>query len=149
MTSFKKSLALAGALALGLSVLAPQVGYADLQEEREQNMKNVVGAVKKLAPVFKGEAAFDGAMVAEQASIANENFIAAKAKFPEGSAAGRALPVIWDQKADFDAIFSDAIAASAAVAAAGQANDEAAFKEAFMKMGGTCKTCHETYRKPE
>ncbi|NIR98735.1 MAG: cytochrome c, partial [Gammaproteobacteria bacterium] len=84
--------------------------------------------LKKLVPIIKGEASFDGDMVAEQGRIINENFEAASGKFPEGSQAGRALPVIWEQKAAFDEIMQDAIAASAAVAAAGEANDEAAFK---------------------
>ena len=146
----KKKLTIAvTAVALGLAVAVPGAVYANLQEEREQNMKNVVEALKKLAPVFKGEAAFDGAMVAEQGMVINENFMAASDKFPEGSADGRALPIIWEQKFEFDTIFEDAIGASAAVTAAGKANDEAAFKAAFQQMGGACKDCHETYRKPK
>jgi cytochrome c556 len=149
MNTKKKFMIAATAIVLGLAVAVPGAVYANLQEEREQNMKNVVGAVKKLVPVFKGEVAFDGAMVAEQGMIANENFVAASGKFPEGSVEGRALPVIWERHMEFEALFDDAIAASAAIAAAGKANDEEAFKAAFQQMGGACKDCHETYRKPE
>ena len=112
-------------------------------------MKGIVGVMKKLAPVFKGEAAFEGEMVAMNGAMAAENFMKAKELFPEGSTEGRALPVIWEQNDKFHGFFEDAISGAKAVEAAGAAGDEAAFKEAFMQMGGSCKSCHETFRKPE
>jgi cytochrome c556 len=139
----------AAAAAFAVALLVPALAFADLQEEREDLMKDSAGVMKKLAPVFKGEAAFDGAMVAALGEEASGNFTKAKDLFPDGSAEGRALPIIWEQNGKFTMTMDQAITASNAVAAAGQANDQAAFKEAFMQLGGSCKSCHDTFRKPK
>ena len=150
MNKIKKSFTSRAAVAaIGAALLIPALALANVQEEREDLMKDTAGVMKKLAPVFKGEAAFDGAMVAALGEQAAGNFSKAKELFPEGSAEGRALPIIWEQHEKFNSTFDEGIAAAQAVAAAGAAGDEAAFKEAFMAMGGSCKSCHETFRKPK
>jgi cytochrome c556 len=150
MNKSKKSFTYRSAAAVfGMALIVPVLAFANVEGEREDLMKDTADVMKKLAPVFKGEAAFDGAMVASLGAQAAGNFSKAKELFPEGSAEGRALPVIWEQNEKFNMTFDQGIAAAEAVAAAGSAGDEAAFKEAFMQMGGSCKSCHETFREPK
>jgi cytochrome c556 len=56
----------------------------------------------------------------------------------------RALPKIWETKADFDASFEkfgkDATAASTKIV------DEASFKAAYGEVLKNCDSCHDTYR---
>lgn len=69
--------------------------------------------------------------------------------FPAGSDQGKtdALPAIWANADDFAArakAFEDASKKLAAAAATG---DKAATGDAMKAVGGTCKACHDQYRK--
>ena len=72
--------------------------------------------------------------------------------FPEGSdiAPSEALPAIWQDKAAFeDAIsaYRDAISALYFAAQAHDSDgDSDAVRSAIKRLGGTCKSCHSTYR---
>jgi cytochrome c556 len=60
----------------------------------------------------------------------------------------RALPAIWDNRADFDADWQKFGEASLAMqAAAGQGVE--AIGGAMQGMGGACKACHDDYRAPK
>src|SRR5205085_3342953 len=68
------------------------------------------------------------------------------ALFPESSKTGetRALPAVWENKADFSAklaTFNTDVAAAKTAA-----SDETAGKAALQKIGGDCGACHSTYR---
>ena len=69
--------------------------------------------------------------------------------FPEGSGTGantEAKPEIWTNFTDFTTKMKDFERESAALASAAKGGDEAAMKEQFAKVGGTCKACHDEYK---
>lgn len=71
--------------------------------------------------------------------------------FPAGSAASNseALPTVWSDRAGFEAKAADYAAAAAKLADLAKAGDKPGFAAQFAVLGGTCKACHDTYRKPQ
>ena len=120
----------ATALAIGVGAASPQ--NLDVIKERKETMKRTGGAAGAGFKMIKGETPFD--LATAQASLGT--IIAAASKmptlFPDDARTGgdtRALPAIWDDKADLDARYAklgqDATAALAAV------TDKASFAAAF------------------
>ena len=70
------------------------------------------------------------------------------ALFPAGSEKGetKAKPAIWGNFADFEAKSKDFAAAAKALEAAAATGDKAATAKQFAALGGSCKSCHESYR---
>lgn len=71
--------------------------------------------------------------------------------FPAGSssAASGALPLVWSDRAGFEARAADYAAAAAKLADLAKAGDKPGFAAQFGEVGKACKACHDTYRKPE
>jgi cytochrome c556 len=138
----KRSLALAVALALGTTAVMAQDPIA----QRKEQFKAWGAAVREPGAMLRGEAAFDLAKVQAALKLIGDTAPTLAAKFPAGSDKGdtKALPVIWEKKAEFDAIFTklsgDAKAAAAAV------KDEASYKAEMGKVLGNCGACHNTFR---
>ncbi|MGB8819178.1 MAG: cytochrome c [Rhizobiaceae bacterium] len=136
-------------LALTLSAVAATVTFAGPLEDREVIMKSFGKAVGSVAPIAKGEAPFDAAVVAAAFATINENAakIDVAALFPAGSNTGEstASPKIWEDLAGFTAGM-DKFKADAAAAAAANPADLAAFQAEFGKLTKNCGTCHETFR---
>ena len=65
---------------------------------------------------------------------------------PDSGVKTDALPAIWEQPDLFAEKVSDFEAAAAGLAAAAETADKAAIAAAFAATGGTCKSCHETFR---
>jgi cytochrome c556 len=129
-----------------LSVCATGV-FAQDAKQREPTMKDIGRAFSDINKMNRGQSPYDAA-----AAKAAFDKISASAKTfgtlfgatptPEG----RALPAIWENKADFDS----RVAKLASDAHAGAATkDEAAFKTAFATLGGNCAGCHDKYRGKE
>ena len=72
-----------------------------------------------------------------------------EAMFPQGSGKGKtdALPEVWEDWEAFSEAADKAKSAAADVAAALDAQDNAAFGAAMKDMGGACKGCHKKFRK--
>jgi len=69
--------------------------------------------------------------------------------FPAGTAEGsRALPAIWQNRADFDAKVKAFQDATAQLLEAGERRDAAAVTAAAQAVQGTCGGCHTPYRGP-
>ena len=79
-----------------------------------------------------------------------ENLKKAGALFPEGSDKGDvetwAKAEIWTDFADFELKMQTARAQAEALQAV---TEEAAFRPALGKLGSSCKSCHQTYRRPK
>jgi cytochrome c556 len=71
----------------------------------------------------------------------------APALFPESSKSGdtRAVPAIWENKADFDAKLAKLASESKAAAAATTNLDT--FKAQISEVRKSCDSCHQTYRR--
>ncbi|QLQ17500.1 MAG: cytochrome c [Exiguobacterium profundum] len=110
----------------------------------EELMKKNGGAVKVLADMVGGKAAFDAAA----AATAKEALIAASAAIPDTfkdqatDPASEAKPEIWTNWDDF-------VAKANALTTAATALDVASvdtLKVSMGAIGGACKDCHTTYR---
>ncbi|MCE8516599.1 cytochrome c [Ruegeria pomeroyi] len=115
---------------------------------RMHAMMQIADNTKILGAMAKGEAAFD----ADQARAAAAAIAAHAASVPtlfmaeEHDPKSEALPAIWQ---DFDTFGQRSEALTLAAAeAAGTIETEADLKPALARIGGTCKSCHQDFRKP-
>jgi len=71
--------------------------------------------------------------------------------FPKGSDSGetKALPAIWDNRAEFEKRAGDAKQKSADFAKAAMTGDTQAVAAKFKELGEACKSCHKDFRKEE
>jgi cytochrome c556 len=103
-----------------------------------------------LVAIVKGEAPFDATVVKENAATMEDHLGKASALFPEGSGQGDvetwAKAEVWSDHADFAVKFKEAQAAAEVI---GLVTEESAFRPALGKLGSSCKSCHETYRRPK
>lgn len=151
-----KAVALACSLALPAVALAQSAEDAadDAVEARHGFMTMLGINMGQLSGMAKGEIAYDEAA----ASRAAANIVAltqydAPALFVEGTSSedrddSEALPAIWENPDDFRAKFaalSEAAAGSPEAVAGGQES----IGPALQKLGGTCKACHDDYRKAD
>lgn len=138
------------ALGLGAVTLSATIAFAGPIEDRQQAMKNVGKAMGQLAAIAKKEAAFDAAVVKSAGETIAENVKASKALFPEDSKDGPpetwAKAEIWSNMDDFSMKADKSVEAAMAMAAV---TEEANFMPAMGELGGTCKACHENYRRPK
>ena len=88
-----------------------------------------------------------GIGAADKASVDQQQW------FPKGTGpeAGktRALPEIWSKPDDFTAAQKMFSERAPKLLAAAKTKDVAAVTAAFKDVGGACKNCHDTFRKPE
>jgi len=139
-----------GAAALGLLV-AGGIGVAMAQGDplaaRKANFKMAADAMKAVKGV--ADAGGPTAAAVPEAEKIVQMARANPGHFPAGSGAGdtKAKPEIWTAKADFDAKFKDLETASLKLVDVAKAGDAKALGAQFGAVGGTCKACHDTYRK--
>ncbi len=71
--------------------------------------------------------------------------------FPKGSESGdtKALPAVWDNRAEFEKRAGDAKQKSAEFAKAVMTGDTQVYSAKFKELGETCKSCHKDFRKEE
>lgn len=105
-------------------------------------------AMKENGGTLKAAGTLTGAEASAAADVLIKNFTNFPALFPEGSIVGdsKALPVIWENKADFDGIFAKDLEAAKAMKAAAEADDADAYGAALKAIGGSCGECHQKYR---
>lgn len=150
----KTTLALMGA-ALGALVFA---GGAAAQLESESIIKYRQGAMKALgghmgamSQIVRGKVDY-GDHLPEHARAAADLARRVAAMFPEGSDFGEtdALMAVWDEPEKFEeAAQASADAAAAFAEAAEGGADRATLVKAFKDLGGSCKGCHEDFRRKD
>lgn len=123
---------------------------ADVIKERKANFKAMADAAKPTGAMMKGEADFDLAAVKNAIKVFQEKAALQAKLFPDDSKEGEkteALPLIWDNKADFEERFVKL--AEAAKAADTSVTDADTFATEWPKVMGNCGSCHKKYRKPK
>lgn len=139
----------------GLLVVMISAGAASAQApqiaQRQELMKGVGAAIGQIPPVMRNERPFDGAAMAAAANTIATNLSNAKALYPAGSTsdASRALPAIWERKAEFDALFDRSVEAARNLQQLASAGNEAGFRAAFPALGQSCGACHTPFRRPQ
>lgn len=131
------------ASALLVSVSAVQ---ADAIKDRQAAMKAMSDAAKPAVGMMKGAMPFDAAKAKASLMAISDNAKKSLALYTKDSMKGktRALPAVWEKKADFDAKMQK-LAADAS-AAAGKATTLAALKTAMPGVLKNCGGCHKPYR---
>jgi cytochrome c556 len=142
-----RSIALALALALGAGTAAAQ--NIDTIKERKKHYEEMGKAVKEPTAMYKGEAEFDLAKVQAALKVIQQKAAILPKLFPDDSKTGadtEALPIIWEEKPDFEGRFPKL--ADAAKAAESEITDEETFPDGWKKVVSNCGGCHKKFRKP-
>lgn len=146
----KHALALAAALA-ALTPFAAQAQFAKPEDaiKYRQSAFSLIGAhFGRIGAMVNGRIPYDAAT-----ATANANLVATLSKlpgaaFPAGSEAGgntRAKAEIWKDTAKFTAAYEKMVSAVGALPAA--AGNPEQLKTAFGAAAGTCKACHDDFRR--
>lgn len=139
------------ALVAGAVAAHSTEGMSDAQKARHEHYEHLGDAFKAVRDNSKGDPDWakleKAAQAVVDASVDQQQWFA-KGTGPE-TGKTRALPVIWEKTDDFTAaqkMFSDR---APKLLAAVKAKDAAGVQAAFKEVGGACKNCHDTFRKPE
>ncbi|MCF3973625.1 c-type cytochrome [Paracoccus salsus] len=147
-----KSALVAGLIAV--PVLATAQSGEDALEARHGYMRMLAINMGTLAGMAKGEIEYDEAAASTAgANIAALSQYGAVALFVPGTANGEidesdALPAIWEKPEQFAqkfTAFAEVASGASEAVKGGQDN----VGPALQKLGGTCKDCHDDFRKPE
>jgi cytochrome c556 len=110
-------------------------------------MKSNAKNAKNVTQMVKGESPFDAAAATAAFNTWHENAKKIPTLFtapPPADAKSRALPKIWENKADFEA----KAAALAKAASEGKHSTLDELKASFPNVQQACANCHDNYRRP-
>jgi cytochrome c556 len=139
-------LLIATALAVGVAGYAAAQNLAPITQ-RKALLKEIGDSVGPIGPMLRRERPFDLAAVQASLTIIARNAPQLPALFPSDNRTGgdtRALPALFERKAEVDALF--ARLGTAATAARTAITDEATFRAQMPGVLGVCGECHRTYR---
>ena len=128
----------------GVTALLAQ---SDQITDRQALMKSNAKNAKSVTQMVKGESPFDAAAAKAAFDTWHENAKKIPTLFtapPPADAKSRALPKIWENKADFEA----KAAALAKAASEGKTGTLDELKASFPNVQKACGDCHDNYRRP-
>jgi cytochrome c556 len=131
----------AGTIAQDVDPAIAGMTPGQLVDARQEAMKQNGGILRNLGTL-------SGAEAVTALDTVIQNFTNFPALFAEGSIVGdsKALPLIWEEKDAFDAIFAGAKETAMKARAAAEAGDTAGFTQAAQEIGAFCGQCHNKYR---
>jgi cytochrome c556 len=141
----------AGVLALTTTTAMAQ-SAADTIATRQAGFKSIAAATGDVKKAL--DAGADLAPVAAKAQEVVDFARKIPGLFPAGTdntnaTKNRALPAIWQNKSNFDAIAATLAGEGDKLVAALKANDKTAATAAFAAMTNQCGVCHRPYRVPQ
>ena len=103
----------------------------------------------RVAGMAGGKIPFDAKVAADSAAVAEYISRLPWTAFGEGTDKGdtRAKPEIWKERAKFDEYADKMQAEMVKLSAAAKTGNLDSIKAAVNATGGSCKTCHDAYRK--
>lgn len=142
-------------LALGITFIAATsvTAYAQFAKPESaikyrKSALTVMGThFARLGAMAKGEVPFNKEEAMHNASIVNTMASLPWQAFGPNTEGGDALPAIWADGAKFKAAQEKLITAAANLNIVAQSGDVDALKKAVSATGGTCKGCHDDFRK--
>ncbi|MES2583776.1 MAG: cytochrome c [Pseudomonadota bacterium] len=144
-------------LALAFSITAIALPASAQFAKPEDAIKYRQGALfvmqqnfSRVAAMAAGKAPFDAKVAAESAAIAEFTGKLPWAAFGDGTDKGRdnrAKPEIWTDKAKFNGYADKMQVEMAKFSAAAKTGSLDNIKATMAGVGGTCKTCHDAFRK--
>ena len=122
-------------------------------ELRQAQLKKMGKAFKTISDQLKSGDPDVAAVQAAAASVPVES-AGMEDWFPEGTGPDSgvktdALPIIWEDRADFEQKLADFRTASDQLAAVAEGGDITAIATAFQATGGACKACHDKFREED
>lgn len=119
-------------------------------EARQAQLKNIGKAFKAISDQLKADSP-DVAIIQAATAVVPKEAAGMVDWFPAGTGPESgvetdALPIIWEETADFNEKVAAMQEAAAKLDATAQGGDVAAIATAFKTTGGTCKSCHDKYR---
>lgn len=120
---------------------------------RHQNFEAMGKAMKGIFDEFKKPAAnmatikANSAILAQSAKKVSGHF--PKGTGPEAGVKTEALPAIWEKPVEFKAATDRLVTTTAGLQAAAAMGDMAKIQAAAGAVGGSCKGCHDSFRKPK
>lgn len=138
-----------GVAALSFAALAA-MDPIEARKEGFKAFKTEMGAIKKL--IEAGDASQQAKLLSHAKALdtaAAKQWSKVAEHFPAGSYKGdtEALPAIWEKATEFQAAIDKQKSATSALLAAAQTADPAQWKSAFGQVGGSCKNCHDSFKK--
>ncbi|NDV12582.1 c-type cytochrome [Crenobacter caeni] len=138
-------------LAAAIAAACGSALAADPITQRQDVFKDYKKTFGPMGDMVKGKTPYDKA---EFAKLAAHLEVISKQPwqyFTPGTDKGKtgAKAEIWSKSAEWKQEISKHEAATAALAKVAATGDLAAIKPAFGKVGQTCKSCHDAFRKPD
>lgn len=139
------------AVMVGPGAVAAQTAPSQVIGQRQDAMKGLGGAMKTLTPMVRGEQPWNQAEAVKAATTINNVSKAIPQVFPPGSGPESgvktgALPIIWQQTADYQLKAKALEEASGVLLGLAQAGNSDGVKNQFGNVGKACGGCHEVYR---
>lgn len=139
--------------ATAVAFAAPASAQFAKPEDAVKYRKNALFVMQqnfgRLGAMATGKAPFDAKVAADSAAVADFLARLPWAAFAEGTDKGdtRAKQEIWKEPAKFKEYADKMQAEMSKLAAAAKTGNLDSIKTAVSATGGTCKTCHDAYRK--
>jgi len=143
---------IASLLTLTISAAVSIYAFAETTAEdaaryRTSVMTTLRGHVGAASMIVRGQVENEGHLVEHARALANSAGELPRL-FPEGSNVGEseALPVIWQEPAEFAAAIDKLQQATAAFLAAAESGNQDEIAAKFRDVGGSCRGCHDRFR---
>jgi cytochrome c556 len=145
------SIVLAGAIvALATPAFAQFAKAEDAIKYRQSALFVMSQHFGRIGAMANGKVPFDAKVAADNADIVAEMAKLPWVAFAPGTDKGgntRAKPEIWTEQAKFRENSEKLIAESTKLASAAKTGNLDTLKTAFTSTAGSCKTCHDAFRK--
>lgn len=139
-------------IAIGIAgPLAAETTAEDALEYRESAMTALRGHIGAISKIVRGLVE-DHGFLQEHADALASGVAELEHVFPAGSDVGEsdALPVIWENPEAFAAAVDKAKQATAEFSqVVAEGGDRAAVAAAFREVGGSCRGCHDDFRRSD
>ena len=149
MKAFACIAAAASLLALAAPAAAQFAKPEDAIKYRQSALSVMGTHFGRLGAMANGRVPFDAKVASDNADIVSNMAKLPWAGFVPGTDTGntRAKPEIWTEQAKFKENNEKLVAETAKLAAAAKTGNLDSLKTAFAATAGTCKACHDAYRK--
>ena len=149
MKAFACIAAAASLLALAAPAAAQFAKPEDTIKYRQSALSVMGTHFGRLGAMANGRVPFDAKVASDNADIVSNMAKLPWAGFVPGTDTGntRAKPEIWTEQAKFKENNEKLVAETAKLAAAAKTGNLDSLKTAFAATAGTCKACHDVYRK--
>lgn len=142
-TAALATLTLAAALPAAAQFAKPE----DAIKYRQSALRVMGTHFGRVGQMVSGKAPFDATAAQQGIEIATMMSTLPWQGFGAGTEGGKAKPEIWAEQAKYKELNEDMIKKMAALNAAAKTGNLDTIKTAFNATGGSCKTCHDAYRK--